>query len=78
MFEAFCDLLDSSALDEAFEEAQQLKDLRDYKQIRKNLSRKIQGAKFWFYGSRVMGVGDQDSDLDIFVDIGKQSSDPPK
>lgn len=71
MFQEFCDLLDSHELDESFQEAQKLKDLRDYKMIRKNLSRKIYGAQFWFYGSRIMGVGDRDSDLDIFVDIGE-------
>lgn len=74
MFQEFCDLLDSHWLDEGFKEAQKLKDLRDYKMIRKNLSRKIYGAQFWFYGSRIMGVGDRDSDLDIFVDIGEYSN----
>lgn len=66
-------LIESDEIDNDFETAQRMKNPRKYFRVMMNIKRKIGGGRFHFFGSRVMGVGTHDSDLDIFVGFRKFS-----
>lgn len=60
----------SNDIQVAFERAHFLKNQNNYNQIAENLKEKVYGAKIHYYGSRIMGVGTNDSDIDIFLEVG--------
>lgn len=62
----------SYEMQRSFEQAEKWKDEDQYASIEENLRRKIFGATFYFYGSRVMGVATENSDLDIYIEMGKK------
>lgn len=73
-----CDVIRTSEKDieKLCERSKQLSDPYNYGNIRQNLTTLATSAfpsfavEVFFFGSRIMGVADDDSDLDIFVDIG--------
>jgi predicted nucleotidyltransferase len=67
------DLLYGNVIENDYQKAQELKCLDNYDGIVRNLKRKIFGCEFYFFGSRVMGVGTEESDIDIFVCYGESS-----
>lgn len=60
-----------SEMQEAFDRANFMKNPNNYKQIGENLKKKVYDAKIHYYGSRIMGVGTNDSDIDIFIEVGE-------
>jgi hypothetical protein len=63
-------LLNSTVEDE-FARAKELKNPNNYNRIVKNLKRKIFGGSYYFFGSRMMGIGKDESDIDIFISVGE-------
>lgn len=59
----------SSEMQEAFDRANFLKNPNNYNQIARNLQKKLFCADIHYYGSRIMGVGTNDSDIDIFIEV---------
>lgn len=65
---------DSFELDQAFKRAREMKNA-NYANIANNLKSKLV-ANIYFYGSRLMGVATEGSDLDIFVETRKYHIKP--
>jgi predicted nucleotidyltransferase len=61
----------NSTVEDDFARAKELKNPSNYHRIVKNLKRKIFGGTYYFFGSRMMGVGKDDSDIDIFISVGE-------
>jgi predicted nucleotidyltransferase len=59
--------------EDAYTRAVELKTEKNYAEILKSLESKIENGKLHLYGSRIIGVGENSSDLDIFVEIGKKN-----
>ena len=57
-------------LDAEYEDALDRQDSKCYTRIRKNLNRKIKNDGIFYFGSRIMGISFEDSDLDIYINIG--------
>lgn len=60
----------SSIIEEQYEDAQQLKNVGN-STIMRSIRQKIRGGTFHFFGSRVMGVGTEHSDIDVFISFGE-------
>lgn len=60
-----------SKVEEYYDEAQAMQNGKSYSKIATSLERKINGDKYYFFGSRKMGVATSESDLDLFVEFGK-------
>lgn len=57
-----------------FKNVQDRKKVKNYIKIKRNLNRKIENDGIFFYGSRMMGVSSSDSDIDVFIRLGKKNS----
>lgn len=60
-----------SKVEEYYDEAQAMQNGKSYSRIVTSLGRKINGDKYYFFGSRKMGVATSESDLDLFVEFGE-------
>jgi predicted nucleotidyltransferase len=54
-----------------YDEAQEMMNGTNYSEITKSLRRKINGGKYYLFGSRKMGIATSESDLDLFIAFGK-------
>lgn len=54
-------------------DAQHIQNPALYNKIINNLSKKIDYGNFHLYGSRMMGVANEESDLDIYIEMGEKS-----
>lgn len=57
-----------------FRRAVSMKNPNQYDSLAKNLKKKFPLVNVHYYGSRMMGVGTSDSDIDIFVEFGECSN----
>jgi predicted nucleotidyltransferase len=60
-----------TTFEDDFARAKELKNPSNYNRIVKNLMGKIFGGTYYFFGSRMMGIGKDDSDIDIFISVGE-------
>ena len=67
-------LLRSNYVDTAYQRALELRDTSMYQGIVKDLKKKIGGGQFHFFGSRMMGVANDDSDIDLFIGFRKSKA----
>lgn len=76
MHKRFWDL--TKKVDGSYEDALFMKDQRDYGAIARSLLQQLYysgfDSKFHVYGSRMMGVGEPNCDLDVFMEIGKKNN----
>lgn len=71
MYDEMMELLNSGEIDSDFDNAQEMKNTWNYSRVVKSLKKKIFRCKFHFFGSRMMGVGSEESDIDIFIELGE-------
>lgn len=68
---------DSDEIFGDFRRAVSMKNPDQYESLAKNLKQKFPSVNVHYYGSRMMGVGTSDSDIDIFVEFGECSNIRP-
>jgi hypothetical protein len=65
--------LNGNVIEKDYQKAQDLRCVCNCGGIVRNLQSKIFGCEFHFFGSRVMGLATDESDIDIFVSYGESS-----
>jgi hypothetical protein len=70
-FEYLLRLLRGEEVEDDFYSACELKNVNHFSDIFDDLESKLDRSTCIAYGSRVMGISLQSSDLDVFLDIGK-------
>lgn len=65
------DLLFGREIDIDFKNALNMKSA-DYSRVISDLKRKIYRSEYHLYGSRMMGVATQQSDIDVYIEVGEK------